>query len=401
MKAGWRLCPLGSIAEIKAGNSAPQAKESFVGGIHPFFRTADAGRVRFGTIFESDDYLNEDGIKGLRLFPKGTILFPKSGASTFLNHRVMLGVDGYVSSHLATILADRSQAECGYLLYFLRTIFTQDLIQDHAYPSLNLLDIASIKVILPPLPEQRRIVGILDKAFERIATAKANAEKNLQNARALFRSQLQNSFSPQDEQWIETKLANEIDFLAGFAFKSAQYTDSSDGVRLLRGDNIVQDAIRWEDARKWSLYDIRGYNRYQLNQGDVVLAMDRPWVKAGLKHAMIKEIDLPCLLVQRTARLRCGDRLNERFLKYLIGSEAFAKHILSVQTGSGVPHISGQQILDFAFKMPSKVEQCRIADNLDSFREDTLCLESIYQRKVILLDELKKSILHPAFNGAL
>src|SRR5690606_30972638 len=149
-------------------------------------RTSDAGRVRFGDITEATDYLNDRGVHGLRRFPPGTILFPKSGASTFLNHRVALGVEGCVSSHLATIVADERQAHCRFLLYFLSTIAAQDMIQDHAYPSLNLPAIAGIEIRLPSLGEQQRIVSLLDEAFEGIATAKANAEKNLQNADALF-----------------------------------------------------------------------------------------------------------------------------------------------------------------------------------------------------------------------
>ena len=58
-----------------------------------------------------------------------------------------------------------------------------------------------------PLPEQQRIVGILDEAFDGIATAKANAEKNLQNARALFESHLQSVFTQRGEGWVEKKLS--------------------------------------------------------------------------------------------------------------------------------------------------------------------------------------------------
>jgi type I restriction enzyme S subunit len=129
--------------------------------------------------------------------------------------------------------------------------------------------------------------------------------------------------------------------------------------------------------------------------------MDRPWVKAGLKHAIITDDDLPCLLVQRTARLRGGANLDNRFLMFLIGSAAFTSHILGVQTGIGVPHISGQQIQDFEFARPPIGEQRHIADKLDALRAETQRLESLYQRKLAALDALKKSLLHQAFSGAL
>ena len=277
----------------------------------------------------------------------------------------------------------------------------QSLSTGAAIPGISREQVLGLKIALPPFPEQQRIVGILNAAFDGIATATVNAEKNLHNARALFESHLQSVFTQRGEGWVETMLGSEVDLLAGFAFKSVQYTDSADSVRLLRGDNIVQGSLRWDDVKNWLKSDTSGYSRYQLCEGDVVLAMDRPWVKAGLKHAMISGADLPCLLVQRTARLRSCPKIESRFLMFLIGSGEFTRHILGVQTGIGVPHISGQQIQDFRFFRPPLREQRRIADNLESLRDLTQRLESIYRQKLAALDELKKSLLHQAFSGQL
>jgi type I restriction enzyme S subunit len=264
-----------------------------------------------------------------------------------------------------------------------------------------LAKIRDIEIELPPLPEQRRIVGLLDEAFAGIATAKANAEKNLQNARDLFESHLQPVFTQRGDGWVQTRLRAEIDLLTGFPFKSSQYTDSDSSVRLLRGDNIIQGSLRWDDVKKWPASDTAEYKRYELSAGDVALAMDRPWVKAGLKRAQVSPDDLPCLLVQRTARLRGAGRLNNRFLVYLISSDAFTRHILGVQTGIGVPHTSGQQIKDFEFLRPPLKEQTRLADQLDELSTETDRFASIYQRKLAALDDLKKSLLHQAFSGDL
>lgn len=154
---------LEQVAAISAGNSAPQDKTLFEDGKHPFVRTADVGKIRFGTVDSTADYLNDKGVAKLRRFPRGTILFPKSGASTFLNHRVMMGFDGYVSSHLATIVPDAKKVDPQFLLYFLHTVKAQDLVQDHGYPSLNLPLIKAIRICLPPMSEQKRIAGKLGK----------------------------------------------------------------------------------------------------------------------------------------------------------------------------------------------------------------------------------------------
>ena len=257
------------------------------------------------------------------------------------------------------------------------------------------------EIPVPPLAEQQRIVGVLDEAFAGLATAQAHAAQNLQNARALFESHLQSVFTHRGKGWKPTTLGEEIDLLAGFAFKSAQYTTKEKDIRLLRGDNIIPGSLRWDDVKRWPANDTKEYERYWLREGDVVLAMDRPWVKAGMKHAMIASEDLPCLLVQRTARLRGGANLGNRFLKLLIGSSAFTSHILGVQTGIGVPHISGQQIKDFEFARPPIAEQQRIADNLDALAAETQRLTRLYEQKQAALAALKKSLLHQAFTGAL
>jgi type I restriction enzyme S subunit len=261
--------------------------------------------------------------------------------------------------------------------------------------------LAQFKIPLPPLGEQHGIVAILDEAFGGIATAKANAEKILQNARALFESYLQSVFRQRGAGWEPTTLGKEIDILAGFAFKSAQYSSRSEDIRLLRGDNIIQGILRWDDVKRWPANDTKEYERYWLGEGDIVLAMDRPWVKAGLKHATITSDDLPSLLVQRTARLRGGANMDNRFLKLLVGSSAFTTHILGVQKGIGVPHISVQQIKDFPFARPPLTAQRRIADNLEALREWTQHLANIYECKLAALDALKKSLLHRAFAGEL
>ena len=152
---------LGDVCEILIGNSAPQDAKCFEGGSYPFVRTSDVGNIHFGILNCSRDALNDMGIKGLRLFKKGSVLFPKSGASVFLNHRVMLGIDAFVSSHLA-VIEPHGTIDANYLLHCLSTIDAKSLLQNSAYPSLRRGDIANVRIFLPPLAVQRRVAAKLD-----------------------------------------------------------------------------------------------------------------------------------------------------------------------------------------------------------------------------------------------
>ena len=155
---------LGNVAEVSSGNSAPQNRHLFQNGSYPFCRTSDVGKVHISDNFkEINDYLNDEGIKGLTLFRKNTILFPKSGVSTFLNHRVILGIDSYVSNHLATIYANEKKILTKFLFNWLCLIDAKELTNDQTYPSLKLSEIRKIKIPCPSLPEQEKIAEILSQ----------------------------------------------------------------------------------------------------------------------------------------------------------------------------------------------------------------------------------------------
>lgn len=150
-----------------------------------------------------------------------------------------------------------------------------------------------------------------------------------------------------------TRIADVVDMTFGYAFKSADFSDVFDDVRLLRGDNIAQGRLRWNGVKRFPAARVDEVERYQLAVGDVVVAMDRPWIEAGLKYSVVREDDVPSLLVQRVARLRSkSDSLDQGFLGLIIGSAAFTNYVIAVQTGSAVPHISGRQIGDFEFGLP-------------------------------------------------
>jgi len=415
MKNGWETKKLGDFCAITSGGTPSKDNPRFWTGEVPFVSARDLKSDRIDTAFL---HISREAVQhsATKLAPVGSLLMLVRGMG--LANGIQIGeVTSPVAFNqdLRAIQVPLDWVLPRFLLLGLRNSFIngegERALSSAAHGTLKIDAemLRQIEIPVPPLAEQQRIVGLLDEAFEGLATAKANAEKNLQNARALFESHLQSVFTQgslraaegRGPGWKATTLGAEIDLLAGFAFKSAQYTNDDDDIRLLRGDNIIQGCLRWDDVKRWPAVDTEEYERYQLEEGDVVLAMDRPWVKAGLKHATISADDLPCLLVQRTARLRGGANLDNRFLKLLIGSSDFISHILGVQTGIGVPHISGQQIKDFEFPLPPIADQRRIADNLESLREETQRLARLYEQKLAALEALKKSLLHQAFTGEL
>ena len=392
MRAGWQAKSLGDLCKVIAGQSPEGKFYNSDGEGMPFYQ----GKKDFGEKF----------IQAPTTWTTETTKIAREG-DILMSVRAPVGPVNFAIDEICIgrgLAAIRSNGELDRDFLFYQLLHLQPEIagrEGAVFASINKSEIGALTIAFAPLPEQQRIVGILDEAFAGLATAQANAEKNLQNARALFESHLQSVFTERGKGWVETTLGAEVHLLSGFPFKSARYTNSEKDVRLLRGDNIIQGSLRWDDVKRWPASDTAEYERYRLCAGDVVLAMDRPWVKAGLKRAQILADDLPCLLVQRTSRLRGNGSLNNRFLVYLISSGAFTRHILGVQTGIGVPHISGQQIKEFQFLKPPVKDQVHIADALDTLATETQRLESLCQQKLAALAALKKSLLHQAFSGAL
>ena len=145
--------------------------------------------------------------------------------------------------------------------------------------------------------------------------------------------------------WPKVKLADSVNLLAGFPFKSQQFTDKPEDVPLVKGENVSQGCILWDISKRWPASDWEKMEKFHLLPGDVVIAMDRPWIPAGLKWSSIRAGDPKALLVQRCARLRSSNgRLDQNFLRFVIGGPGFESYVKPITTGVNVPHISGQPI---------------------------------------------------------
>ncbi len=169
-----------------------------------------------------------------------------------------------------------------------------------------------------------------------------------------------------------------------YAFKSAQFTNNEDDICLVKGSNIGHRKINWEDAPKWSSNEFDQLARYQLILDDVVVAMDRPIVGGNLKFAWIQYSDPQALLVQRVARLRGKNGLDQKYLKSVIADPAFKAYIDTITTGVNVPHISGPDMRRYKFPLPTLPTQQKTAQILSAY--DDLIENNL--KRIKLLEEM-------------
>lgn len=177
--------------------------------------------------------------------------------------------------------------------------------------------------------------------------------------------------------WIETTVGQHADVLTGFAFKSAEYTSNEQDVKLLRGDNVASQRLRWREVKRFPKDRSAEVSRYQLRAGDFVVAMDRTWLPTGVKIAEVAEADLPCLLVQRVARLRAKPSLHQGLMKQLFSGHHFDQYVQAVQTETAVPHISPADLRDYPIMLPPLAEQRRIAEMLSTWDRAIETIEAL------------------------
>lgn len=287
-----------------------------------------------------------------------------------------------------------------FLKYYLISDAAQELIHSKGtgatVQGIKASLLKTIPVLVPPLPEQQRIVGILDEAFEGIATAKANAEKNLQNARALFESHLQAVFSQRGEEWVEKRLQDVCAKITDGTHQTPTYFE--DGVVFLSSRNVTSGKIDWDNIKYIDTKQhVEMHKRVAPRVDDILLAKNGT---TGV--AAIVDRDVVFDIYVSLALIRTLGEVSPKFLLYYINSPAAKEQFNNRLKGVGVPNLHLQEIREVLVRFPlSKQKQSAVVAELDTLREETQRLESIYQQKLTALDELKKSLLDQAFTGEL
>ena len=276
-----------------------------------------------------------------------------------------------------------------YFYYFLKSVKLKDLGYARHYRLLK-----EIKVPLPPIPEQKRIVKILDEAFAAIDKAKANAEKNLQNSRELFDSYLNKVFANPGEDWEEKKLG-EVCLLKSGTTISKRIEKSAGEILYakvadmnLKGNEISIN----NSARFANLCDIKKNQIIPI--GAVIFPKRGGAIFTNKKRKIVK----PTIVDLNTMAIIPTPKINENFLYYWFSKIDLSK----LNTGSSIPQINNYSFDDVKISFPKSVtSQKKIVAVLDRLFTETQKLKSIYQQKLADLEELKKSILQKAFEGQL
>jgi type I restriction enzyme S subunit len=397
MNVGWRTTTLGDACRFIDYRGKTPTK------IDAGLRLITAKNVKMGFLQRDPlEYVSPDSYDSwmTRGIPKfGDVLFTTEAP---LANVAQLDTDERVvfAQRIIVLQPTDESLDRTFLKYQLLSDILQDRIRENGtgatVQGIKASLLKAIEIAVPPLAEQQRIVGILDEAFEGIATAKANAEKNLQNARALFESHLQSVFTRRGEGWVDRQLASlcrEIT-VGHVGPMKTEYKES--GVPFLRSQNIRPFEVSMDTAMFIDQAFHRSLKKSRLSPGDLAI------VRTGYPGtaAVIPE-ELPDANCSDLVIVRPGSEVSPHFLAAFFNSEFGKQLVLGKIVGAAQKHFNVTAAKQVMLHVPPIAEQRQIVQMVAALREETQRLVTIYERKLAALDALKKSLLHQAFSGNL
>lgn len=405
MKKNWETKKLSDVCQVIGGGTPSKKVEEFYTGDIPWATVRD---MKSELLSQTEFRITEKAVRS-----SSTNVIP--GNNVVIATRVGLGKicllkkDTAINQDLRGIIPnDPKILSVRFLFAWFKSVAhkieaegTGATVKGVKLPFIN-----SLQIPLPPLPEQHRIVAILDKAFQAIDTAKANAEKNLKNARELFESYLDFVFKNQKEEFVERSLGDKdlVDIIDGD--RGANYPKKSDfhqhGYCLFMSTkNVRPDGFKFEDRMFITEEKDRKLRNGKLKRNDLVMTTRGTIGNIGLYSDDIEFENI---------RINSGMlifRVNPNVILSSFLFELFRSNIIKTQTkkltsGAAQPQLPIKTLVNFKIPVPISLDvQQSLVDNIRNLYKKTQKLEKIYQQKLTALDELKKSILHKAFSGEL
>jgi type I restriction enzyme S subunit len=382
MKKGWELKKLGDVLIIERGGS-PRPIEKYItnspNGLN-WIKISDA-TASDKYIYETKEKITRDGLHKTRVVNEGDFIL--SNSMSFGRPYIMKTSGCIHDGWLVLRQNGKKLFETEFLYYLLSSpfVFNQfnELAAGSTVRNLNIALVSSVTVPIPSLPEQLRIVRLLDEAFASISTAKANAEQNLKNARELFESYLQSVFASKDEGW-EIKTLNQIsENLDSKRIPITQNVRSKGSVPYYGASGIVDYVKDYLFDEDLLLVSEDGANLLARTYPIAFSITGKSWVN---NHAHI---------------LKFRHMASQTYVEYYLNSIKLDDYV----SGMAQPKLNQKMLNSIEIPFPPLPEQQTIIKKLNSLSIEIKRLQAIYQQKLNDLEEFKKSILHKAFNGEL
>jgi type I restriction enzyme S subunit len=310
---------------------------------------------------------------------------------------------GHCSTEIIPLKPSKTLDRSFLLYWFLNDKITDQINQTCTgcrMPRANLENLLDFNFDLPPLPEQHRIVSILDNAFDALTQAKVETESNILRANEIFQSELNRIFEEKGEGWEEKKLGEVCSFTRGLTYKKSDEVDFSKNI-VLRANNINISSMTLDLSELKYIDDKIAIDSSKFVKKDTILICTASGSKSHLgKIAYINE-DIDMAFGGFMGLLSANENVIPKFLYYNLINTTFKCFIQHISDGCNINNLKFLDIKDYNVNISNITEQHRIISLLDNLSTQVKQLSTEYSIKLSRLNELKQSLLHQAFNGDL
>ncbi len=392
MKAGWHITTVGKAFATATGGTPPKINDALYGDYIPFVKPPELTDT---TIDTAVDGLSRAGAEVARTLPANSILVSCIGN---LGKVGLNTIPIAFNQQINAILPNEQVALPWFMFYQVLGPTFKDQLEEQASGTtvsiVNKSKFNSIPIVLPSIEEQHRIVTLLDEAFADIATAKANAEKNLQNARELFESHLDASFGQRNESWTEKALQDIGLTQTGSTPKTSDQANYGNVLPFIKpGDFAPDGTLNYEND---------GLSAQGAASARKVSANSVLMVCIGATIGKCGYAEREIATNQQINAFTPVAGVDKKFIYYQMLTKRFQDRVIHSSGQATLPIINKSKWSALTVFLPATLEeQEAIAQKLDAIREETQRLEAIYRQKLNALDDLKKSLLHQAFSGQL
>lgn len=395
----WEKKKLADVCDFKSGTTISPSLEREVGDVL-YVKVGDMNLTENEIeINTSSRFVNSNEIKQAQIIPEGAVIFPKRGGAISTNKKRKVVKPTIVDLNTMAIIPT-NKLDSEYFYYWFQMIDLNNISNGTTIPQINNYSFDEIFIQYPKsLPEQQRIVSILDEAFAAIAKAKANAEQNLKNARELFESYLQSVFEKKGDGWQEKTLEELADENCTLSYGIVQPGEEfENGLPVIRPTDLITRFVKIQGLKRIDPKLADGYQRTKLVGDELLLCVRGTTGVVSIATPELKNANVTRGIVP----IRFNKKIvNQEFGYYLLISSYVQKQIQAKTYGAALMQINIGDLRKIKCPFPSLKEQQTIVRQLDALRAETQKLEVIYQKKIEDLEELKKSILQKAFSGEL
>lgn len=397
MKEGWKVVKLGEVCEFYRGLT--YSKKDEVGQSNNIvLRSNNIDLRTFKLNLDDLKYISDDIIIPTeKKVKKGSLLICiANGSKEHLGKIALIDEDiDFAFGGFMGLLTPTSDVMPMFLYLMMISddykSYIKSLSDGANINNLKYKELAQYKIPLPPLPEQHRIVMKLDAAFEKTDALKAKAEKNIENAKALFQQTLAEELEPKDG-WVEKKI-KDIGEVVGGTTPNTSNKEFWNGDRCwispaeLHGEHYLYDS-----ARKITELAVKSKNLKELPVGTVILSSRAPIGKVAINK-------VPMYCNQGFKCVVCGDSIYNEFLYWWFYGKT--EYLNTLGTGATFLEISKTIVENIGISIPSLIEQQQIVTKLDNLSAKCKKLEEAERKTIAECDALKQAILRQAFNGEL